>query len=51
VFVGGAVGPENGAKTPQKILKIVILWPVTPWVLVDVFFISLESSMSFRRDD
>jgi hypothetical protein len=50
------VRPENGAKYPKKYK---ILWPVTPCLLVDVFFILISSTsmtttttmvmMPFRR--
>jgi hypothetical protein len=37
----------------HKIWKSVILWPVTPWILVVVYFWreKMKSGMSFRRDD
>jgi hypothetical protein len=41
IVCGGAVGvgPEKTGQRPLNFfLKIVILWAVTPWMLVDVFF-------------
>jgi hypothetical protein len=40
--------PKNG-QNPQNFENV--MWPVTQWMLVDVFFIWEESSMSVRRDD